>query len=153
MSERVRLSDYPSLVDFLSKHLAATIAVPVDEAGTIHAASLLYWNSDNPFRFYFVTSRDSEKYGLLKSQESVNCAVVIGTEKDTPFTLQMRGSIQEVEPKNNKDAVDNYYQKRGNRHDDIEALDTCLLEFTPIWARFTDYSKGYTRKMLDITEL
>lgn len=81
MSEKLKLSDYPSLIDFLSEQLAATVAVPIDEYGTIHAASLLYWSSIDPLQLYFVTSRESEKYGLLKSRQSINCAVVIGTEK------------------------------------------------------------------------
>ena len=150
MTQNIKLSGYPSLSDFLSEHLAATIAVPIDNNGTIHAASLLYWNSLNPLKFYFVTSRNSEKYKLLDTRDAINCAVVIGTEKDTPFTLQMRGTIQEVDPKKYQEVVENYYQKRGNRHDDIDAPDTCLLEFKPNWARFTDYSKGYDRLILDL---
>jgi hypothetical protein len=124
----MRLKDYPTLIDFLNAHLAATIAVPIDNKGTLHAASLLYWNSDEPLELYFVTSRNSEKVKLLKTNGVVPCAVVIGTEKDTPFTLQMRGIICEINPDDYSDKVNAYYEKRGNRHDDITSPDTCLLK-------------------------
>jgi general stress protein 26 len=150
MSNLVKLSDYPSLANYLSTQKAATIAVPIDENGTIHAASLLYWNSLDPLRFYFVTSRESEKYTLLETEKSINCAVVVGTEKGTPFTLQMRGTMQEVDPNEHKEIVESYYTKRGNHQDDIDAPDTCLLEFIPSWARFTDYLKGYDTHELEL---
>lgn len=151
MLQSVKLADYPGLAEFLAESKAATIAVPIDSHGTIHAASLLYWNSPNPLKFYFVTSRDSEKYRLLKTQPSINCAAVVGTEKNTPFTLQLRGKLQEADPSEHQNIIDSYYQKRGNRHDDIAAPNICLLEFIPAWGRFTDYSKDYARYQLGIS--
>lgn len=146
----MKLKDYPPLQDFLIHHLAATIAVPIDHNGSLHAASLLYANSTEPLEFFFVTSRDSEKYSLLKTKDNIPCAVVIGTEKDTPFTIQMRGKLKEIDPQEYGVQINAYYEKRGNRHDDINNPDNCLLKFTPTWARFTDYSKGYKRYLLDI---
>lgn len=146
----MKLIDYPSLAEFISQHPTATIAVPIDNNGTIHAASLLYANNTEPLEFYFVTARDSEKYTLLKTTNSITCAVVVGTEKETPFTLQMRGELGEIDPLEYEGQVKAYYQKRGNHRDDINKPGTCLLRFTPTWARFTDYSKGYERYFLDI---
>lgn len=146
----MKLKDYPTLKSFLQIHLTATLAVPIDTKGTLHAASLLYWNRDEPFELYFVTSRNSEKFKLLKNKDVIQCAVVIGTEKNTPFSLQMRGTISEVNPDDYSDEVNAYYEKRNNRHDDITNPSTCLLKFAPNWARFTDYSKGYDREFLDV---
>ncbi len=150
MSQYINLSDYPALSDFLTVHESATIAVPIDTNGTIHVANLLYWHNPGSLKFYFVTSRYSEKCKLLTDHKALKCAIVVGTEKDTPFTMQMRGSLQEIEPSENDDILDNYYRKRKNRHDDINNDSHCLLEFSPNWGRFTDYSKGYETHLLDL---
>ena len=147
----MKIIEIEELQKFLENQKAATIAVPIDENGTIHAASLLYWNSIDPFNFYFVTSRDTEKYALLKDGRKINCAVVVGTEKGTDFTLQMRGNIQEVESKDFSKELDAYYQKRGNRQDDIDDPATCILQFSPTWAMYTDYSQGYNRDFIDLS--
>jgi uncharacterized protein YhbP (UPF0306 family) len=80
----MKISGHPGLADFAANHLAATVAVPIDANGTIHAASLLYWNSVKPFEFFFVTSRESEKCKLIRQQGAVPCAVV-GAEKGTDY--------------------------------------------------------------------
>lgn len=144
------LAEYPTLDAFLQKCLAATIAVPIDQEGTIHAASLLYWNKSEPLELYFVTSRSSEKFQLLEHEAEIRCAAVVGTEKHTPFSLQMRGTIKEVDPTSYSSELEAYYEKRGNHDDDISSPDSCLLKFTPDWARFTDYSKGYDKKFLEL---
>ena len=147
---KTKITDHPKLQEFLASHMAATIAVPVDDQGTLHAASLLYSHTLSPLKFYFVTARDSEKCEKITPENPLQCAAVIGTEKGTEFTVQMRGSILEIDPASHKEIVDDYYKKRGNHHDDIEDPKTCLLEFTPHWARFTDYAKGYERHRLSL---
>jgi general stress protein 26 len=146
----MKIAELSSLIKFLENQKAATIAVPIDDNGNIHAASLVFWNSIQPFSFFFITSRNSEKYTLMKDGNKIPCAVVLGTEKGTDFTLQMRGSIQEVVPEDYSRQVDAYYRKRGNRQDDITESETCLLQFVPTWARYTDYSKGYNREFIDL---
>lgn len=146
----MKITELKELLKFLENQKAATIAVPIDDKGNIHAASLIFWNSIKPFKFYFVTSRESEKCTLLKDGIKIPCAIVVGTEKGTDFTLQMRGTIQEVKPLDFINQVDAYYQKRGNRQDDISEPKTCLLQFEPTWARYTNYSKGYNRDFVDL---
>lgn len=143
-----QLADYPSLGDFLTTTEAATLAVPIDQAGAVHAAGLLYWHTADPLRLYFVTSRRSTKCRLLQSQASVPCAVVVGTERGVPFTLQLRGRLAIIDHAQYPELVAGYYHKRGNHHDDLDNPDKCLLEFHPTWGRFTDYSKGYLRCLL-----
>ncbi len=46
--------------------------------------------------------------------------------------------------------MDEYYVKRGNRHDDISDKHNVLIEFEPKWARFTDYSQGHLRLFLKL---
>lgn len=145
-----KLSDNPTLLRFLDDEPAATIALPIDDAGTIHAASLLYWHSIDPLKFYFVTGKATEKCQLLLQGAAVPAACVIGTSRFTDCTLQMRGRIQIVDKKQFSDQLDRYYAKRGDRHDDIIDPVNVLLEFTPTWARYTDYTKGYERRMLQL---
>jgi len=135
---------------FLRDEPAATVAVPIDRNDTIHAASLLYAHTEMPLRFYFVTSIDSEKCSLLNSVKSISCACVIGTAKGTAFTLQMRGSLRTVDHTQFADLIEGYYAKRGNRADDINDSQNILLQFTPEWARFTDYAKGYDHQYLKL---
>ncbi len=142
--------EHSNLLEFLERHNAATIALPIDANGTIHAASLLYWNSNNPFCFYFITSSSSEKCNLLNSKNELPCAVVVGTEKGVDYTLQMRGTIRKIDPKNYKKEVEAYYTKRGNKNDNIDHADSCLLQFSPRWARYTNYSHGYERHFIDL---
>lgn len=148
MLQSFTLPEYPALAGFLAAHDAAVIAVPIDLDGTLHAAGILYFHTPDPLKFYFVTSRTTEKCRLIGRGDPVPCACVVGTERATPFTLQLRGDVREVDPAKRQTQVDGYYAKRGDRHDDIAKPNNCLLEFVPTWGRFTDYSKGYTQYLL-----
>ena len=142
MAELVKLSKYPKLAEFLSKSLAATIAMSVDDEGTIHIASLLYWHDSIDLSLYFVTDDSTEKCRLLKSGEAVKSACVVGTEKGVDFTLQLRGTLSILtEP--DTSTVEAYYLKRGNREDDLSEPGKVMLRFKPTWARFNGYAKGY----------
>ncbi|MFI5275608.1 MAG: hypothetical protein ACHQT5_02170, partial [Candidatus Saccharimonadales bacterium] len=81
---------------------------------------------------------------------SMPAALAIGTEKGTPFTVQLRGSLEAIDPAGHKQIVSAYYQKRGNRRDDLNDPNNSLIMFTPTWGRFTDYAKGYDRFFLDL---
>jgi uncharacterized protein YhbP (UPF0306 family) len=144
-----RLADYPALQEFIHTEFAATIAVPIDTNGTLHAAALGFVYTPDPLRFYFVTGRDTEKCTLLKTQAEIPCAAVLGTVKDVAFTVQLRGTLREEEHPDPA-LMDRYYQKKGNRYDDIDDPANLCLVFTPTWARFTDYAKGYQHFMLEL---
>lgn len=151
MLSTIKLSDHQQLRSFLQAEKTATLAVPIDDTGTIHAASLLFVHEEDPLRIYFITGKLTEKYTLLRSKDSIPAALVIGTEKGTSFTLQLRGSVQAVDPTTHAAIVDKYYQKRGNRGDDLADTTNSLLVFTPRWGRFTDYAKGYNQFMLALS--
>lgn len=144
-----KITDHPALRQFLQKEWSATLAMPADIEGGIHAASLMYCHTEQPLAFYFVTAKDSLKCSLLKTKESIPCAAVIGTVKGTAFTIQLHGVLALSQPR--QDVVDAYYQKRGNRHDDITDPAITFICFTPNWGRFTDYANGYARFVLDVS--
>ncbi len=146
--ELVSLSSQPGLAKFLNSEFASTISVPIDKKGTLHIATLVFYHTELPLMLYFVTSKNSEKLQMLKVGKPITAACVVGTYKGTPFTLQMRGTVQVIDHSKHQDIVDAYYKKRGNRHDDIVDGISVMLKFTPNWARFTDYTNGYERKFL-----
>jgi uncharacterized protein YhbP (UPF0306 family) len=139
----MKLANYPKLAKFLNDEIIAVISMPVDEQGTLHIATLHYSHNPEPLQFYFVTGRDTEKCTLLKQKASVQAACVVGTTRGVPFTVQMRGELRIVEPKDRKEAVAAYQQKRHSRNDDLADGKNVLLEFTPSWARFTDFAEGW----------
>lgn len=152
MTETVKLCDFPNLIEFLKTQKALTMANPIDKAGTVHASAMLYYCTVKPLKFYIITDKDTEKCKLLKTQKSIQCAVVVGTEKGTTFSIQMRGEYKQVDYLKKKDIIEKYYDKLHNRYDDINDSKNILLEYTPNWARFTDYSKGYVRYFLKLSE-
>lgn len=126
----------------------ATLALPVNDAGDIHAASLIYWSDPATLNFYFVTRKDSEKCQLLQDGRAQRAACLIGTRKSVPFYLQMRGLVRMADPKEYREHIAAYYAKRGNRNDDIDAPGSVLLKFIPDWIRCTQYRDGTVVRQL-----
>lgn len=148
--ESVSLNTQPGLKKFLAAEFAATVSVPIDSSGTLHIATLAFYHTGLPVMFYFVTSKNSEKYRMLSKGKAITAACAIGTYKGTPYTLQMRGMLQAIDHEKHQDIVDEYYKKRGNRHDEVSDDANVMLRFVPNWARFTDYTNGYERKLLRV---
>ena len=147
----MKITDYPDFVSFLDKEKTATIAIPIDDSGTLHIATMLFSYELDPFRWYFVTSKLSEKCTLLRYTEKLVAAASVGTSYGTPYTLQTRGFVQIVDKSAHEPEIKRYHEKRGNTHDDITNHDTVLLEYTPNWGRFTDFSKGWDQTKLDLS--
>ena len=143
------LDDQSALAAFLDSTPVATFAVPVASDGTLHIATMHYWHDSKTLNFYFVTEEASEKCALLRDGGTQKAAVVVGTDRGTPFTLQMRGVAQIVSKDEYAFAIDGYTSKRGNSHD-VEHEGSVLLQFHPTWARFTDYAQGYDRHQLPL---
>ena len=146
----VRLADYPTLGAFLSEQLTGVLALPIDKSGTVHAAALRYWHDTDPLVFYLITARDTEKCALLRDGSTVKAAYVVGTEEDTTFSLQMRGSVRIVDGSAHRAVLDDYFKQHGEHGPDPYDAQNVLLEFKPAWARFTDYTKGYDRTFVDV---
>jgi general stress protein 26 len=127
------------------------MAVPIDENGSLHAAAMQYCLVSEPLELYFMTARSSVKATLLKSQDSIPCAVVIGAEESTPYTVQMRGSLSGAGSTESRDMLGLFDEKYGREDRGPNAVNDCMLKFTPSWVRFTDYSDNYSRHVLDLT--
>ena len=143
------LADEPLLAAFLDEQQALTMSVAIDAEGTIHIAAITYYHKLDPLKFYFVTGKDTEKCRMLLDGSPHKAACVVGTWVDTPFTLQMRGTIRIVPKGQAVTEIMAYTKKRGDSHG-AEEPENVLLEFTPNWARYIDYSKGWQHHMLDL---
>lgn len=142
--------DYPKLAEFLNREPVAVLAVPIDEQGTIHTATLHFWHKPDPLTFFFVTGKNTEKCQLLNIKKELSAACVIGTYRGTEFSLQMRGTLRILDKAQYQEDTDRYI-KSSNRRDDIDSSDNILLGFTPNWARYTDLTtKGYDRHFLKL---
>jgi uncharacterized protein YhbP (UPF0306 family) len=130
------------VLEFVAVEPVATLALPIDERGGIHAASLVFWLDPEDCSVYFVTGRKTEKCRLLLNKTEVLATCVIGTTKGTPFSLQMRGRATIADHGEYSAVVAEYYRKRGNRNDDIDDPENVLLRFAPTWLRVTDYTEG-----------
>jgi regulatory protein len=129
------------VLEFVAVEPAATLALPIDDEGGIHAASLVFWLDPEDSSVYFITGRKTEKCRSILKQTEVQAACVIGTTKGTPFSLQMRGRATIADPAEYSAVVEEYYRKRGNRNDDIGDPGNVLLRFAPTWLRITEYTE------------
>jgi nitroimidazol reductase NimA-like FMN-containing flavoprotein (pyridoxamine 5'-phosphate oxidase superfamily) len=67
----MKLQNATELKAFLDAEKVATLALPIDEDGTIHIATMNYVHLLDPFCFYFMTSDKSEKCTLLNRKTEV----------------------------------------------------------------------------------
>lgn len=135
-----RLNELDDLNCFLASQFAAVLTVAIDETGVIHASPLAFWHDSQTLHCYFVTHIDTEKCQLLKSRSHVVSSCVVGTGKHTEYLLQMRGRTSIVAATDYAHQVEQYYNKRSSRRDDIDMPGSVLLRFIPDWARYTDYA-------------
>ena len=146
----MKLQDATGLLTFLMEQRVATLAVPIDELGTLHIATMNYYHWLDPFALYFITSSKSEKCSLLREGKEVAAACNVGTFYGTPFTLQMRGTAKIISQDDAASILDGYFAKRGDKNRNVEGPGSVLLQFTPDWARFTDYAKGWHATLLQL---
>jgi len=145
-------ANYPGLDKFLDNEPSCVLSLPIDDAGTVHIAAMVYYHTAKPLQFYFVTDRSTEKCKLLVHKANLPAAVVVGAVPNTQFSLQMRGHVSVISPEGHDKKVAAFYRKYGGKENvDLADPKNVLLEFTPNWARVTDYSKGYDRALLDIS--
>lgn len=145
----MKITEHTKLSEFITHEMIAVVALPIG-ADEIHTAALHYYHEVEPFKFYFVTGRETEKLKLLLKSPTLKGGCVIGTYKKCDFTLQMRGIFEILDAKSHQSSVEAYLKKYSNKADDPYDPDNAFLCFTPAWARFTDYSIGYDHFYLDL---
>lgn len=144
------LAKTPDLAKFLDEQPVAVISLPIDQNATPHAATLGYWHRSEPFSFFFITNKNSQKCQLLKDKNELPAACVVGTYMDTAFTLQMRGTITILDNGQHQSEIDSFCKKRGKSREQLVNPDSVLLCFTPNWARYIDFSQGWDQHFLDL---
>lgn len=146
----MRLTDNSKLVRYIEETQLASLALPIDETGTIHIAAMRCMATINPFRIYFVTGKESEKCGLLRTGRHAKAACEIGAHEDPDIYLQMRGTVQMFEFSNLPQVVEAYFAHRGEPNRMKEGSTSVLLEFTPTYAKYTDYAEGWEKHTLEL---
>lgn len=147
----MKLENATELLKFLDEEKTATLALPIDEDGTLHIATMNYVHMLDPFCFYFMTSDKSEKCTLLNQKAEVVAACNVGTYVGVPFTLQMRGVATILDKAEQEEVMDAYYAKRGDTNRNVEGPHSVLVAFRPNWARFTEFAKGWDTTLLDLS--
>lgn len=145
-----KLQENQKLLKFLRSALVSTLAVPIDQKGTIHIAAMRCFVTTNPLRVYYVTSRGSEKCALLKQDSEISAACDIGGHIEPEMYVQMRGFVRMFEFSDRPDIVSSYFAHRGSSQDK-EGDSSVLLEFEPTYAKYTDYAEGWQKHLLDLS--
>ena len=147
----VKITDAPGLRQFLDETVVATLAVPIDEAGTLHIATMHYLHENQPLCFYFVTKEASEKCRLLVMRDNVTAACTVGTVAGVPYSIQMRGTASLLAVDEHPDIMDRYFVKRQTTNRNVEGEGTVIVVFRANWARYTDYSNDWNTVMIDLS--
>lgn len=124
--------------EFLRNHRVSVFSLIQDD-GTVHAASLHFAHSDNPFAMYVWTGKNSRKCRPLLSGKTVPAAVVIGFDEAEFATFQADGTVTMLTEAADLDAGwtaygAKYPDRAGGKGD----TSMVLLRFTPTWWRYTD---------------
>lgn len=138
------------LSDFMQKETVSTLAVPIDDIGTIHIAALRCMVSVNPLAVYYVTSVSSEKCALFGRLDELPAACDLGGHLDPEMYVQMRGKLRYWRLDEKKDIVDAYFNHIDATDRTREGKDSVLLEFTPEYMKFTDYAEGWEKHIIDL---
>ena len=149
----MKLAEATSLLEFLNAEKVATVALPIDTKGTLHIATMHYVHMLDPLRLYFITRIESEKCRLLKTGAELPAACNVGTYVETTFTLQMRGTAKmlDKDAPENSTAQEAYFSKRKDLNRNIVGPQSVLIAFTPDWARYTEFAKGWGTTLLELT--
>lgn len=123
---------------FLKAHRISVAGI-LQSDGSIHSATMHYAHTEEPLMFFFMTDKGSRKCRPLQNNESVQASLVIGFNEEEMATFQAEGEICFLKPENEQTGWETYTKKYPNRAAGKNDPDVVVLQFTPNWARFSDY--------------
>lgn len=139
------------LQGFMEAEKLATIAVPIDEHGSIHIAILHGMACFDPLRVYFVTNISSEKCTLLRTKQNVTAACCIGGISEAKdMYVQMRGVINTWRFEDKPHVAELYFAWRHDPSRSKEGGNSVLLEFVPTYLKYIDFSKGWQSHIVEL---
>lgn len=126
------------VLDYAKSQRVGILAVEMLD-GSPHAATVHFANSEDPFVFYFATSRESRKASPLLKKKVIRASFVIGSDEANRKTLQLDGELVLVNDETNEAFESTYFGKFPEKRQP-NAPTSARLKFTPTWWRFTDWT-------------
>jgi general stress protein 26 len=125
---------------FLEKHRLCVLAVDTGD-GNIHAATLHCSYTDEPLKFFFSTDKGSRKCIGLISGRPRKASMVIGFQEKEWVTFQADGTVVMVQDKEHIKSIREVHYKKFPESKEYENDEmSVMLEFTPSWWRFSDFT-------------
>ncbi len=133
-------------LSFLRNNRIGVLAIEMLD-GAPHGATLHFAHVDDPFVFYFKTSREYRKAGPITHNLKTRASFVVGMSEDEMKTLQLDGYAEvtqgdEVE-NFNKVFFGKFLEKAGKPENPKDLF----FKFTPTWWRFTDWKTAEGKKI------
>jgi len=136
---------HEEMMEFIGEERTAVLAVEMLD-GSPHAATLHFVHAENPLKIIFLTDRTYRKAEPILQKGTTRASVVIGTEEACMKTLQLDGTISLT---NAEQYIEAYYTKFIDKDRAKLNEQDIFLEFTPVWSRYTDWTKPEGKTTFD----
>lgn len=133
---------------FLQSHRISVLGV-LQDGGKVHSAALHYTHLQDPFKFFFMTEKESQKCRDLINGKENSASLVIGFSEEEFVTFQAEGTVKIVTDEENiAEGTEIYMQKYPSRTERQNNPNIVLLQFTPTLWTYRDYK---TKPVTEIT--
>ncbi len=129
----------PKIIEYIRKERICVLSV-VQADGTSHSATVHFSHEENPLSLFIQTSNTSEKAKPFLKGETSKASMVIGFSEQEWLTLQMKGDMKII---TDPEALEKAFKTHYKKHPEAEKRkgpDTVILQFTPTWLRYTDFT-------------
>lgn len=108
--------------------------------GTLHAATIHFSQTVEPFKLYMQTSNTTIKAQPFVDGKTGPAALVIGVSEATWRTLQLHGTVRAIlDPEEIAEVAKIHYEKHPEAGK-YQSPKNLFLEFTPSWWRYSDFN-------------
>lgn len=119
---------------FLSDNRIGVLAVETSD-GALHAATIHFAYRSDPLAFVFLTDRSTRKAEPMRAGDTVQAALVIGTDEAQMKTLQIHGHALITDIGEEKEI---YLARFPERRAWSENPAAAFIVLTPSWWRYSD---------------
>jgi uncharacterized protein YhbP (UPF0306 family) len=139
------------ILEYIKSQRISVLAIERPD-GSVHAATIHFAHSENPFVFFFVTERGSRKCEGLLDKETQKASLVIGFDESNMKTFQADGEVKLVTEEYGSLFSTTYLGKFPDREKRMDDARNAFLVFIPTWWRFTDWTKPEGKLILTSTD-
>ena len=138
------------ILEYLNTQRVGVIALEMLD-GSPHGATVHFAHSENPFVFYFETSREYKKAEALLNRKNSRATLVIGTNEIDMKTLQLDGIVELIDI-STPEIQSVYLGKFTEKREKSKEPKVIFFKFTPTWWRFTDWKTPNGKLILCSTD-